>query len=610
MTKDNDIQPLHAFGIFGLLLLAYHLIFKDFFPLPEGGMGHDYALALATLTDGFLWFRNNGIAAPWFTPSFCGGQAFFADPQSIFYSVPQFLAFFLDPVQAAYLAFLIFAALGYFGMYRYASSCLNLSRLSSVVAGGIFMFNGFYASRMIIGHYGFQAFMLVPAVAYLLLSRREARFLSMANWLLAVAAGALIAYWFHSGMATLMVPATLCVITLACLQALRSPTRVLPQFFLRGTIAGIIAIGLCASKLNANLSLMGNFSRDYYRLPGIADVDKLLFFVFQSLFYPSEQVYHTITPYWRNIQWAAMPHELAFGITLIPLILLAAGAGIYVTAKRKNHETELPQPHARLQWLFASALLALILAIPIALLYYSPAWNAVLKSVPLVNSTTSPSRWLIIFIPLIIACTAIACDAARQFRTPLAVVALAMIPLLNALDGRDYYRQQDYDPAPLADFHRAVQQGQITPRIHAIGNQAPGNAQLGQGISPARCYNPLYGYRLEKMPDTLVQGSISTVLSNGALNLRNPACLVFPGENNCKVWDNFNTTQSDSARKFASYLPFHFEKSRRQILADLFTTLTLAFCGLLVAGALFRRRERYLDQIVRFGQKLGKSLTR
>src|SRR4051812_38431934 len=103
---------------FILLMLAYHLIFGAFFPLPNGYLGHDYSLGIAGFTDAYLWYRNNGfLTPPWFTPSFCGGQAFFADPQSGFYAVPTFLSFVVDPLTATYAAILIFAALGFWGMY-------------------------------------------------------------------------------------------------------------------------------------------------------------------------------------------------------------------------------------------------------------------------------------------------------------------------------------------------------------------------------------------------------------------------------------------------------------------------------------------------------------
>src|SRR4051794_22252779 len=88
----STLPPPMVAGAFIVLMVAYHFIFGAYFPLPNGLMGHDYAGTLPGFMDGYLWFHNNGfLTPPWFTPSFCAGQAFFAEPQSGFYSVPQFL---------------------------------------------------------------------------------------------------------------------------------------------------------------------------------------------------------------------------------------------------------------------------------------------------------------------------------------------------------------------------------------------------------------------------------------------------------------------------------------------------------------------------------------
>lgn len=584
MNIQNN--KIHSIGIFFLLLLAYHLIFCDYFPLPNGRMGHDYALTLANFTDGFLWFKNNGfLTPPWFTPSFCGGQAFFADPQSAFYSVPQFLSFIFDPLQAVYLAFLLFAAFGYWGMYAFSSSCLRLNRLSCIVAGTVFMFNGFYSHRMMIGHYGFQAFMLAPLIAFLLLHRPHIKILSSANGFLAIAAGAMVAYCFHSGLTTLMIPSALSVIALACIVSLRSDNPVWKPFLIRGAIATILAIGLCASKLNANVSLVSNFTRDYYLLPGISDIWGLLEFVFQSLFYSSEHVYQTVTPLWENMQWKAMPHELAFSVTAIPLIIIIIRLGTLALAIAKtkskntftNSKCNKSQSQGRHNIIISVTILSIILLIPIALLYYSPQWNTVLKKIPIINATTSPFRWLIIFLPLIAACTGLACNGARKSSELLAIIILIGIPILNGLENREFYRLQNYNPAPLIDFYHKVRNSQEVPKIQVVGSMMADNSQLASGISPARCYNPLYGYKLEKLPNTLRVGPIDLISQDRTLNFYNPACSVFPKENSCKPFDKYREDQLSDLKRFSSYRPFNFQKSSLQKIAEAITSTSLLF---------------------------------
>lgn len=596
MFKTLHRSSIHVAGIFCHLLLAYHLVFRDYFPLPNGRMGHDYTLTLEGLLDGYLWFRNNGfLTPPWFTPSFCGGQPFFADPQSIFYSLPQFLTFITDPLQAVYWVFLVFAGMGFWGMYVYARNCLGQGRIGATVAAGIFMFNGFYAHRMIVGHYGYQSFMLVPLIAYLLLRAPEQPLRSLQSIGNALCAGTLIAYCFHSGLTTLMVPAALAVVTLACLSSISTTPPLAKTFITRSLLAGIFAIGLCASKLNANLSLIGNFSRDYYPLPGIADIGGLLTFVFQSLFYSSEHVYQTVTPLWKNMQWAAMPHELAFSLTPATLLALLAGGGAYALSRKKYSEFS-----GRTQNGPALLLLALILMLPLALLYYTPDWNDFLKKIPLIGSTTSPYRWLIIYLPLLAAASSIATQATGRYQVWLAALTLISIPLLNGLESRDYYQQQNYNPAPVIAYYNAISQGKLIPKIngvadphHADGQLAIDNESFLQGLSPLRCYNPLYGYRQERLITAPLQaGQVGMTTTAGSLNLHNPACQVFPAENNCLPGDAFTVGQKADLYNFADYRPYTFAKSSKQQLADLVTLVSLGigalFAGLLAIRCLFQ----------------------
>jgi len=595
MPRLLSRSSVHVAGVFCLLLLAYHLIFRDYFPLPNGRMGHDYVLTLGALLDGYLWFHNNGFfTPPWFTPSFCGGQPFFADPQSIFYSVPQFLTFVTDPLQAVYWSFLIFAGIAFWGMYLFCSRSLQLAPLAAVAAATVFMFNGFYSTRMAVGHYGYQAFALAPLIAWLLTTQNEKKASRLQELLYTLLAGLLIAYCFHSGMTTLMIPLAIAIAALACLAQLRSQTAIAPRFFSRGTGAALLAIALSASKLSANLAVMGNFSRDFYPLPGIHDPVALASFVLQSLFYSSEHVYRSITPFWQNMQWSALPHELSYNLTPLSLIiiLLAGGRQLAAYCNPDANRTSRREHH-----LGAILLLAGILCIPLGLLYYSPGWNQLLKSLPLIGSTTSPFRWLIIYIPFLAACVGLSSAAQGRFAVTAVITLVLGVPALNALEQRDFLQSQTFDPESIVSYYRQVRLGEKTPSIREIGIADPNNAQIADGISPAFCYNPLFGYRLEKFRvEPLEKGAVEALTTAGTLNMRNPSCLVFPNENHCRTWDAFTPAQREQLLAFANYQPLPFARSSRQIAADKITLLSLiVVCTsllLLVARIIWQHTHR------------------
>jgi hypothetical protein len=155
---------------FLLLLVTFNYIFGQFFPAKNGMIGNDYSFILPELLDGYFWFKSNGFFVPfWFTPSFCGGQPVLGYPQSEFYSIAQLLTVFFNPLSSVYVTVILFASIGFFGIYVLLRKCFGSSRQSAVFGGALFMFNGFFIHRMIIGHFGFHSVMLIPLISWLLL---------------------------------------------------------------------------------------------------------------------------------------------------------------------------------------------------------------------------------------------------------------------------------------------------------------------------------------------------------------------------------------------------------------------------------------------------------
>src|SRR5256885_781051 len=91
-------------------------------------IGQDYSYFFPYLVAGPNWVRTNGwLAPPHFTPDFCGGLPWLANPQSLFYSVPQLLATVTDPVAAARWTLIIFATGGAAATFLLLRRCLGAS---------------------------------------------------------------------------------------------------------------------------------------------------------------------------------------------------------------------------------------------------------------------------------------------------------------------------------------------------------------------------------------------------------------------------------------------------------------------------------------------------
>jgi hypothetical protein len=122
------------------------------------------------------------------------------------------------------------------------------------------------------------------------------------------------------------------------------------------------------------------------------------------------------------------------------------------------------------------------------------------------------------------------------------------------------------------------------------------NDLLVQGASQLACYNPLFGYRLESFPLRTLHPGLVLDETDGRLNLKNPACYVYPEENQCQPGDHFTVAQREQAVRFAGYGGLSFEEPMRQRAADLITRATLAAVAvflLVMAGLrLFRPASR------------------
>ena len=205
-------------AVAGVLLLAYHWIFSPFFPAANGGVGHDYSYFLPNLLDGYYWYLNNGpFSTPWFSPAFCGGVPAFPNPQNMYYSVPQWLSFATDPLTAVYVTMLLFAALGFAGFYLLLRLCFNTSQSTALLAAALFMFNGFFAHRLLIGHLTFHAFMLTPLIALLLLQPVDTILKRLFRLSLA---GLLFAYLIFSGSIQLVLPIIVALLFIGILHGL------------------------------------------------------------------------------------------------------------------------------------------------------------------------------------------------------------------------------------------------------------------------------------------------------------------------------------------------------------------------------------------------------
>jgi hypothetical protein len=583
-----------------LMLALLAIMAAIWFPLLPNELGKttaDYGFWLPNLLAGYFWYLHNGIfSLPWFSPAECAGIPFQADPQIGYLSVPQFLAFITDPLSAARASWIVYGAAGFWGAWRLARRDFALSQPAALLTASLFLLNGFFSTRMAVGHLTFAPFMLLPAFCATLLRPPASRLASRPALVLrACLCGLLLAVSIQAGMAVVLPQFYLAVLATLLLHATRFGWQ--PRAALTLAAGTALGLALCAGKLAAGAALLANFPRELYPLPGLPGPLAVVYIALRSLFWP---VSNDLRDWIVNSRLIQEQHEFAYGVGLAPpLLMLAAGATAW---RRQGWHGLVPARRA------PALALALVLLVPLALNLYAPGWNGLLKSLPILGSSSTLLRWFTVFILPAILGAALATDAIAQARParawPLAGAGLALtIAGLAVMDksAMGSGGQGIYNPDEIVQaWQHAHDTGAPPPVTQIVELFGPGHQilmspdrqnGLAHGYSTASCYDPLFGYRLEKLPYGELRLARAMSDMDGILNIKNPACYVYPAANQCHPGDQFTTAQSADAEKFLNYEPFPYQQPLSAKLASWLSLLSLLALPF-VAGAAWWRHRR------------------
>lgn len=547
-----------------VLLGLYAWLYLPLLADDRGLMAADYALFLPNFLAGYFWFLENGPwALPWFSPGECGGVPFFADPNVPWFSLPQFLSFLITPVRAVKVTFLIFAVAGFLSAYGLVRVSFGGSVPASLIGSTLFMFNGFYTLRMLVGHLSFHPFMLAPLFCLAVLPGAGTKNLDWAGSVLRIGvAGLVLAVMLQAGMVH-VVPA---VLVSTAMVALAHAAMFGGWWRSVGLGCGAIGLGamLAAGKMVALAAWVGAFPRDNYRLPGYANLVDEFLVIFRALFFavPDDANSHL-----TNGTLFQGQHEFEIGVTMVPLLLSCIAVAQYLGAR--------PALRSWRPVLLLAAGLSLLAAIPVALNFYQSDWNALLKTLPYFRNSSNLLRWNAAFILPVIVAGAIAADrialpwpgpAYRRSIVAAAAIVLAIVQVVVL--GRDPGRLF-YQSAPVVTAWAAAHRTLHPPAITAIavsdreyadrrwGNPNANNA-LTVGYSHRQCYQPMFGYSNERFPLSNLTPSLVFREANGLLNMKNPACYLFSRENHCLPGAMFEIEERPALEAFVTWKPFPF----------------------------------------------------
>ncbi len=574
-------------------LVVYGLRYLPYLSNAQKTIGSDYSYFLPHLLAGDFWFGNNGpFAVPWMTPAFCGGIPLYPNPQSFYYSPAQWLSFVVSPLHAVDLTILLYAACGGAGMYVLIRRRFGGSLSGALLGAIIYIFNGFYSHRMLIGHFAFAPFMLTPLVAAIVLSAR-----SEDSWMTnGLVTGLIFTLMFQSGMVVLFGPMMLALVWFGVLHTLRSGKSW--QWLWALAVGGVVAIPLCASKLVAASALLSQFGRDYYTMPGIPAVDDLLLTVLRMLFWHATP---EIASHFRNSMIVMQLHEWEYSLSPVPLLVIAAGTLLWLSRRRWTRPESVTV--ARLA---PGLLLVLVFLVPLALNYYSTSWNAILRAVPLLSSSPLLSRWLAFYIPVAAFLAARAFDQ-LPVRPVLWVVAVVGCIVFHTGEDADppgddeisHIPQHLYAPADVEEAWQRWHSSGKVPPVQAMTRLMHGNVPMmvngenavARAASNLFCYEPMFGYDLAKLPSGVLHDGLALDVSGDHFNVFNPACFLYPGENYCKPGDRISTMRREEAVAFLGYQPISWKAPPAQTLANGINLAALVVVPGLLAALLWKERR-------------------
>ena len=578
----------NKFFVFLLLFIfiIHQYIFQNFFPNSKDLLGHDYEYFIPSFIFGKIWFFNNFLSVPWFTPSFCCGIPFYADPQSMYYSIPQIIFLIFNPILSVKIIFFILSFISYVGMFFLVRGNFKCNSYVSLLCASLFLFNGFFVYRAIAGHVDYLSYIFVPLYCYFLIKSYENQS-NNSSYVYLILSSIIFANFFHSGSGPIIL-----IIFTSILSVLLFYSHLVNSFkiFFNLSLSLFLGILISLSKITAALFFLSNFPRKYPATEFHSFISFTKTFFLSFFLKPNEK-------YFNDNVTSMFPfgiHEMEYSVSLVPIILLFF---IFFLNKKS-----IKLNYYNIRFFL---LLILIFSIPVFLNINFLNQFQLIEKIPILNSTWVQFRWMSIYILPIIIISGLIIQNLNFNISQKKYLVIAMIFVLLAQnltkDKSSHFNNQSYDTQNVIDFSLKLRTGKIPkilgPAILMNEFDSPKivdykNDMFFSSYSPLTCYQPIFGYDLKRLPAQQIRFDSKLMLSsdsymlyadklsehNGRLNLFNPSCFLFPEENNCLPGDTFKISEKEKIIKFANYKKFEFKQNKFQIISNYVSIFTFISC--------------------------------
>jgi hypothetical protein len=561
----------------GLLLQVLQLL--DLMNLSPGNVGYDYVYFLPRLLEGVLFFRAQGLSAPSYSSFFCAGFPYHADPQVMFYSLPQFLTLVTDPWSAVQIAAVFFLVSGGIAACFFSYRVLDFSKVVSVFVSISFAANGFFRSRLLIGHLTYHTFMILPLIAILLMDKRIRKRIAIPC--IGLSSATVIHAGGNYNAPIIAISVLLCF--LLCL-SLKAPGLVsISQFILRSFLGAFTGLLLSASKLFAGWSFTSHHPR-LMKFDTLSSVTEAASLIFSQLFIPG----------------LAMPFEWGlweFDSSISPLVGLGLVlSGIlflfrFFEVMKKKMQIDISQ--AVVSFIFVLLFVSLFC-------FSSGVLPGIsyLDKIPVINQMRVNVRFTgAAILPLIL----LAAWGFNQLRVQRFSNFFLFLIIFSSLVPGELLRSQvtsymSLSISQMKDFHYQLKTYALEDlKITSVSSPSDNDwyALKNWQTNPS-CYSVLFSN-----PPThrIIPGDVFQIRGN-TFNFLNPSCYVYPEENDCYAGHRILISDQENLEFLLAHKNPSWKISKAQLIADWITqsALYLILVFMIFFGMKYVRDKRKLKR--------------
>ena len=557
-------------------------------------VGHDYAYFMPRIFDTYLHYQVNGISIQWYTPSFGGGLPAFANPQQIQFSLIQLLSAFINPWQASLSAVAVFLCIGYLSTFSLAHHTLKIRSFGAHLSALFFIANGFYIQHMAVGHVGFQTFMLLPLLFLFIL---DSRLPLVASVILMGLSASLV---LHSAGFYMIVYFILSInILLPFIYLISVPVEPITNVIKRLTLGIIIFLGVSLSKLYAVTSLMRLFPRvvmDSYPVNWLMGLCGMLFqYIGVMLSAPFLLLIDKSPMNYVGLLYTLIGANHGFwelDMSLSPalwILLLIGGIGLLL--KPQGNFAFSRKKILLVIWLLIAVYLLMSFTLAKGELFH------VLSRLPVLRSLHVNPRFASAGILPLALLGGLIFDklVTRRFSERITLTMYLVLSALSLASLWSYFTlplelsYRSFDITQIEDLYADFQEERDAYAVNKIVPNIKDYEVFRAKASNLNIVEPVFGYNLGQYSPNLIAGSPYKTAGD-YFNFTNPACLVYPNENDCQPFDRVRVNDRDNLEKLLNRQQPDWRIPLVQSISNVISIATLVICFVLLSFFAVRYR--------------------